>query len=52
MSQPGSPPRPHQIFHIPFSERILAGLANATNSRFFTDCYSDSGGITPHRDHT
>jgi hypothetical protein len=46
---PGSPPPPDT--HIPSSQGILTALVNPTNSRFFTDCYSDSDDITPSTSH-
>src|SRR5260370_42579954 len=43
---------PQRDTHVPSTQDILVGLANATNSRFFTDCYSDSASITPSAGHT
>ena len=42
---------PQRDTHVPSTQDILVGLANATNSRFFTDCYSDSASITPSAGH-
>src|SRR5258708_1740291 len=49
--EPLGPPPPNEIPTSPILG-ILVGLANATNSRFFTNCYSDSAWITPSAGHT
>ena len=46
-------PRPNEIPHeSPCNDVILTGAAIATNSRFFTKCYSSFGVITPPCCHT